>query len=76
MGGTCSVHEEMSNAYKIVVVMPEVKRPQGRPRRRWEDNTEKDFRETGWEGEGCINLGQNKHRWRVLVNTVMNLWVP
>jgi hypothetical protein len=23
-----------------------------------------------------IDLAQNRDRWRVLVNTVMNLWVP
>jgi hypothetical protein len=28
----------MRNAYKILVGKPEMKRPVGRPRRRWEDN--------------------------------------
>jgi hypothetical protein len=29
---------EKRNAYRILVVKPEGKRPLGRPRRRWEDN--------------------------------------
>jgi hypothetical protein len=29
---------EKRNAYKILVVKPEGKRPLGRPRRRWENN--------------------------------------
>jgi hypothetical protein len=31
---------EMRNSYDILVGKPEWKRPLGRPRRRWEDNTE------------------------------------
>jgi hypothetical protein len=27
-------------------------------------------------GMDWINLAQNRDRWRALVNTVMNLWVP
>jgi hypothetical protein len=33
MGGACSKHGEMRNAYEIVVGKPETKRPLGRPRR-------------------------------------------
>jgi hypothetical protein len=33
--GTCST-EEMKTAHKILVGEPEGKRPNGRPRRRWE----------------------------------------
>jgi hypothetical protein len=35
------------NAYRILVGKPEGKRPLGRPRRRWVDNTKMDFREIG-----------------------------
>jgi hypothetical protein len=41
---------EMRNAYKILVVKPEGKRPDGRPRCTWEDNIKIYFREIGWEG--------------------------
>jgi hypothetical protein len=55
---------------------PEGKRPLGRPRRRWVDNIKMDLRETGWDGMDLIDLAQDRDRWRVLVNTVMNLRVP
>jgi hypothetical protein len=36
------------NEYRILMGEPEGKRPLGRPRRKWEDNTEMDLRELGW----------------------------
>jgi hypothetical protein len=33
--------------YRILVGKPEGKRPQGRPRRRWEDNIRMDLQEVG-----------------------------
>jgi hypothetical protein len=38
---------EKMNAYKILVEMPEEKRPLERPRRRWVDNIKMDLREIG-----------------------------
>jgi hypothetical protein len=52
------------------------RRPLGRPRRRWEDNIKMDLREVGWGGMDCINVAQDRDRWRALVNVVMNLRVP
>jgi hypothetical protein len=37
----------MKNVYKILIEKPEGKRP---ARHRWEENTEMDFRETGFWG--------------------------
>jgi hypothetical protein len=34
---------------RILVGMPEGKRPLGRPRRRWVDNIKMDLREIGWD---------------------------
>jgi hypothetical protein len=48
----------------------------GRPRRKWVDNIKMDLREMGWDGMDRIGLAQDRDQWRVLVNTVMNLWVP
>jgi hypothetical protein len=62
--------------YKILVGKPEVKRPLGRPSRRWVDNIKIDLRERGWDGRDWIDLAQDRDRWRALVNTVMNLRVP
>jgi hypothetical protein len=36
------------NAYRIFVGKPERKRPLGRPRRRWVNNTKMDLREIEW----------------------------
>jgi hypothetical protein len=41
------MHEDMINAYKFVVRKPEGKKPLGRPRRRWEENTRMDLKEIG-----------------------------
>jgi hypothetical protein len=38
----------------------------GRPRSRWEDNSEMDVREIGW-----IDLVQDRDQWRSLVNTAI-----
>jgi hypothetical protein len=53
----------------------EGKRPLGRPRRRWEDGIRMDLREIGWGSVNWIQLAQDRDRWRVLVNAVMNLRV-
>ena len=55
---------------------PEVKRPLGRPRRRWEDNIKMDIQEVGCGGMDWIELAHYRERWRALVNAVMNLRVP
>jgi hypothetical protein len=55
---------------------PEGKRPLGRRRRRWEDNIKMDIQEVGCGGMDWIELTQDRGRWRVLVNMVMNLRVP
>jgi hypothetical protein len=67
---------ERRNAYRILVGMPEGKRPLGRPRRRWVDNIKMDLRVVGWNGGDWIELAQDRDRWRALVNTIMNLQVP
>jgi hypothetical protein len=38
------------NAYRILVVKPEGRRPLGRPRRKWVDNIEINLKEIGWYG--------------------------
>jgi hypothetical protein len=66
---------EKRNAYKLLVGMPERRRPLGRPRRRWVDNIKLDLREIGWYGMDWIDLVQDRDQWRALVNTVMNFLV-
>jgi hypothetical protein len=54
----------------------ERKRPLRRLENRWVDNIEINLGYTEWGGMDWINLGQDKDRWKALVNTVMNFWVP
>jgi len=54
------------NTYKVVVGKPEGKSPLKRPRHRWEDNVNMDFREIGWEGVDCIHLAQGRDSCRSL----------
>jgi hypothetical protein len=51
---------EKRNACRILVGKPEGKRPLGRPRRRWEDNSRMDLREIGWGGMDWIDLTQDR----------------
>jgi hypothetical protein len=76
VGWTCGTHGEGRGVYTVLVERPEGKRPLGRPRRRWEDDTEMDLREIGIDEANWIQLAQDRVRWRACVNTVMNLRVP
>jgi hypothetical protein len=64
------------NACRLLVGKPEGKRPLGKPRCKWVDNIKIDLKEIGSGGMDWIDLVQDRDQWRVLVNTVMNLWVP
>jgi hypothetical protein len=67
---------EKRNVQRLLVGKPEGKRPLGRPRRRWIDKIKMDFLDVGLGSVNRIGLAQDRYRWRTLVNTVMNLWVP
>jgi hypothetical protein len=67
---------EGRGVYRALVEKPEDKRPEGRPRRRWEDNINMDLREIGMDGANWIQLAQDRVQWRAFVNTIMNLRVP
>jgi hypothetical protein len=58
MGWACSKNGPNRNAYKKLGGKPEVKRPVGRPRRRWVDNIKMDLREIGWGVMDWIDLAQ------------------
>jgi hypothetical protein len=56
MGRACSTNVEKGNAYRILVGIPEEKRPLKRPRRRWVDNIKINLREMGWDGMDWIRF--------------------
>jgi hypothetical protein len=51
---------EKSNTYKLLVGMPEEKRPLGRQRHRWVDNIKMDLLEIGWGSVDWIGLAQER----------------
>jgi hypothetical protein len=51
-------------------------KPTLRPRRRWVDYIKIDLREFGWYCVYWTDLAQDRDKWRVLVNTAVNLRVP
>jgi hypothetical protein len=67
---------ENRNACSILMGTSETKKPRGRTRHRWVDNTKMDLTEMGWGGVDWIDLAQDRDQWRALVNAVMNLRIP
>jgi hypothetical protein len=67
---------EKRNVYRLLVGKPEGKRPLGRPKCRWIDNTKMDLLEIGLNVVDWTCLAQDRCRWRALVNAIMNLRVP
>jgi hypothetical protein len=67
---------EKRNVYWLFVGKSEGKRPLGRPRRRWIDNSNMDILQIGWGVVDWIGLAQDRYRWRALVNAALNLGVP
>jgi hypothetical protein len=74
--GHLALMVERRNEYRLLVGKPEGKRLLGRPRRSWVDNIRMNLVEVGWGDVGWIGLVQDRDRWRVLVNSVLNLRVP
>ena len=64
------------DVYWVLVRKREGKRPLWTPRRRWEDNIKMNLQEAGCGGMDCIELAEDRDRWRALVNALMNFRVP
>jgi hypothetical protein len=64
----------MKNVYKILVENSEGNRPLVRCR--WEIIFLINLSKIGLEDVDWIHLAQSRDWWQILVNMVMNLWVP
>jgi hypothetical protein len=73
VSGTCGTHGR--GVYRVFVGRPEVKKPLGRPRRRWVDYIKMDLTERWINGAKSIGLAQDRVRWLTFVSMVMNLRV-
>jgi hypothetical protein len=49
-------------AYRLLMGMPEGKRPLGKPRRTWVDNIRMDLGEIEWGGVDRIGLAQDRDK--------------
>lgn len=67
---------ETRNEYTILAGQPGGKKPLGRPRGRWEDNIGLNLKEKDLEYVDWFVVGQNRDRWRYVVNTLMKLCFP
>ena len=67
---------EDRGVHRVLVGTPKGKSPLGRPRCRWEDNIKMDLQEVGGGRGDWMELAQDRDRWRALVGTVRDFWVP
>jgi len=64
---------DKSGAYKIFVGKPGRKRQLRGPRCKGEDNIRMELKEIGCESVDCIDLAQDKDKWLVFVNAVIQV---
>jgi hypothetical protein len=73
MGGPCSTNGDKRNACRLS------RKARGKETTRkggWVDNIRMDLGGVGWGDVDWIGLAKDNNRWRALVNSVLNLWVP
>ena len=61
---------------RVLVGKPGGKGPLAKPSRRWEDNIKMALQDVGCRGMDWMELAQDRDRWRVVVNAVINIRVP
>ena len=64
--------EEGRSVFKILTGKPTLKRPLGRPRRRWEDSIRMNLEERG----NWVDSAQDWDYWRAVLNPALKLRVP
>ena len=68
--------EEGRSAFKILTGTPAGKRPLGRPRCRWKDDSRMNLKEIYINARNWVDSAQDSDYWRALVNAALNLQVP
>jgi hypothetical protein len=67
---------DMQEYRRVEFCSVKIRRPLGRPRRRWEGSIKVDLQEVGGVRVDWMELSHDRERWRALVSTVMNFRVP
>jgi hypothetical protein len=67
---------EDRDVHRMLMGMPEGKRPLGGPRRRWEDNIKMNFLDVGVGRGDWMELAQDMDSWPALVGMVRDFRVP
>jgi hypothetical protein len=67
---------EKRGVCRVLVGKPKGKKKLGGPRLRWEDNIKMNLQEVGCGGMEWIDLAQDRDRYQVLLNSILNLRVP
>jgi hypothetical protein len=62
MGGACGTYGRQERCIQIFGGSPDVKKPLGRTRRRWD--VIMNLQEVGWGGVDWIDVAQDRDRWR------------
>ena len=60
----------------MLVGRPEGKGLLRRPVHKWDENIKMDIQKIGWADMDWIDQAEDRDRWQVLVNVVVNLGVP
>jgi hypothetical protein len=67
---------ERRGVYRVLMRKHEEKSSLGRHRRRWVNNIKMDLQEAGCWCMEWIELAQDRDRWRLIVNAIINLRFP
>jgi hypothetical protein len=76
MAGHAAHMGEKGNGYIVSVEKPDGKRLLGKTSHRWEDNPKMNIRERELGDMSWIHLAEDRHQWKALANTVLNLRFP
>jgi len=76
MCGAQSMYEAEEKSRKDFVGNPEGRKPPGGPRHKWENKSEMNWKEIGWETVDLINLAEGREMWWAVAYKVVHFQVP